>query len=406
MKLFLFFALIPVVMGIKYPDQIRPGIRNRVFSAQKIGELPVPVLSEKNEGVAGAFSGITHNKLMIAGGTNFPDKKPWEGGTKIFYDKIYLFEIGKDTLKTISQAVALPEPLAYGASISLPEGVLCIGGNGPAQCSSKVFLIRWDQTFNNLVVDTYPELPVPLSFTTAVLSDNNVYVTGGSASPNALENKNYFFRLNLSEINTPTFKWEKLPPYPGLSRVFGVSVAQSNGIRECIYLFSGRNLSNPDEPVVLNDGLVYDPVLQKWDNIQTNSPAAFPVMAGSAFCYGSDNIVFVGGAPDSTFLKEQQLKTELANSITHKNKENADHLKSELLVFYSMHRGFSSRIFMYNTVNKRITEAGSFNSFCPVTTNAIPFGDGAIITCGEIRPGIRTPDIYRIGLLQPTTGSE
>lgn len=376
------------------------------FSVQKIGELPASVLNEKNGGVAGAFSGIIHNKLMIAGGTNFPDKKPWEGGTKIFYDKIYLFEIGKDTLQTISQPVTLPEPLAYGASISLPEGILCIGGNGPARCSSKVFLIRWDKTVNRLFVDTYPELPVPLSFTTAVLSDNNVYVTGGSASPNASETKNYFFRLNLSEINTPSFKWEKLPPYPGLSRVFSVSVAQSNGIRECIYLFSGRNLSNPDEPVVMNDGLVYDPVLQKWDNIQTDLPAAFPVMAGSAFPYESGNIVFVGGASDSAFYKEHQLKMALAKAISLKRGGNTTTLKAELLRFYHGHRGFSSRIFIYNTITKLFTEAGWFRGFCPVTTNAIPFGDGAIITCGEIKPGIRTPEIYKIGLLQPTTGSE
>ena len=278
------------------------------FSVKKIGELPASVFKEKNGGVAGAFSGIIPNKLIIAGGTNFPDKKPWEGGTKIFFDKIYLFEIVKDTLQPINQSVLLPEPLAYGASVSLPEGVLCIGGNGPTQCSSKVFLIRWSETDQKLIVDAYPELPVSLSFTTAVLSDNNIYVTGGSATPDALDNQKYFFRLSLSKINTPLFKWEKLPPYPGLSRMFCVSVAQSNGVRECVYLFSGRNLCSPDKPVVMNDGLVYDPVLQKWDNVRTDSPASFPVMAGTAFHYGSDNIVFVGGAQTQHFTKNINLK--------------------------------------------------------------------------------------------------
>jgi len=376
------------------------------FSVQKIGELPAPVPNEKNAGVAGAFSGIIHNKLIIAGGTNFPDKKPWKGGTKIFYNKIYLFEIGKDTLQPISQPLILPEPLAYGASVSLPEGVLCIGGNGPTRCSSKVFLIRWSETDHKLIVDAYPELPVPLSFTTAVLSENNVYVTGGSASPDALETQKYFFRLSLSKINTPLFKWEKLPPYPGLSRMFGVSVAQSNGVRECVYLFSGRNLGNPDKPVVMTDGLVYDPVLQKWDNVRADTPASFPVMAGSAFHYGSDNIVFVGGAPDSTFYKEYQLKRTLSKAVLLKPGENAANLNAELLRFYHGHRGFSSRIFTYNTVTKRITEAGNFDGLCPVTTNVIPFRSGAIITCGEIKPGIRTSEIYRIGLAQPASEYE
>jgi len=402
MRLLLFFALIPVVVAVKCPHQIRTEKKGMEFSVQKIGELPVSASNGKNEGLAGPFSGIIRNKLIIAGGTNFPDKKPWEGGAKIFYDKIYLFEIGTDTLRAISQSVTLPEPMAYGASISLPQGILCIGGNGPARCSSKVFLIRWDQTDHKLIVDTYPELPVPLSFTTAVLSDNVIYVTGGSTSPNASETKNYFFRLGLSGINTPAFKWEKLPSYPGLSRVFGVSVAQSNGVRECIYLFSGRNLSNPDEPVVMNDGLVYDPALQKWDYIRTELPVAFPVMAGSAFPYGSDFIVFAGGVPDSTFYEEHQLKMTLSKAVSLKSGESIMRIKEELLRFYHGHKGFSSRIFMYNTITKCITEAGNYSSFCPVTTNAIPFRDGIIITCGEVKPGIRTPEIYRISLLQQT----
>ena len=33
-------------------------------------------------GFAGPINGVTHNVLIVAGGANFPDKMPWEGGKK------------------------------------------------------------------------------------------------------------------------------------------------------------------------------------------------------------------------------------------------------------------------------------------------------------------------------------
>ena len=366
------------------------------YSAKKIGELPAKCINEKNPGVAGAFSGIINDKLIIAGGANFMDKKPWEGGTKTYHDKIYAFELKNDSLKTIDLTVTLPEPLAYGASISMKEGILCIGGNGPVECSSKVYLIKWDEAANDIIINYFPELPAPLSFSTAVMIDEVVYVTGGSSSPGGVETQNYFFMLDLSKRNTPEFEWEKLPPYPGISRILSVSVAQSNETRKCIYLFSGRNISNTDKPVVLNDGLIYDPVSKKWDTIPMPYSLNFPVMAGSAFPSGKNNIVFIGGVADTIFLKELHLKIDIADAIQRENELKSDSLKVELNRFYNEHQGFSSKILIYNTRSNTISTAGNFNTFCPVTTSAIPYMDGAIVASGEIKPGIRTPDIFII----------
>jgi len=51
-----------------------------IYTVEKIAELPSINFHDKNPGVAGAFPGITGDKLIVAGGANFPDKKPWEGG--------------------------------------------------------------------------------------------------------------------------------------------------------------------------------------------------------------------------------------------------------------------------------------------------------------------------------------
>ena len=381
------------VFGIDCSDTPRSGKNNLSFTVQKIGELPPSGLSQRNKGVAGAFSGIVHNKLIVAGGCYFPDKMPWDGGVKKFEDKIYAFELGEEPLQAIPMAFRLPEPVAYGVSITLPEGILCIGGNGPDQCTSKVFLMKWDEQSADLIKKDYPDLPVPLSFATAILLDRFVYVSGGSSHIDGKETFNHFYGLDLSKSSTQTFKWEKLPSYPGISRILSVGVVQSDSVRKCLYLFSGRNVTDPDNPVVLKDGVKYDPVLQKWDVVKTKSKEGFPVMAGSAFAYGSDDIVFIGGAPDSTYLQAQHLAIALAKATVGSNQ---DQIKSELIRFNNSHMGFSSRIRIYNTVGGGISSGGCFSGLCPVTTSAIPYRNGAIVACGEIKPGVRTPDIFKI----------
>ena len=183
--------------------------------------------------------------------------------------------------------------MAYGSSVSLPAGVLCIGGNGPVSCSSKVFLIRWSETAKKIVIKNYPELPVPLSYSTAAILDNFVYLSGGSTSPDGKETKNYFFRLDLSAIQKSGSQWEKLPVYPGMSRILSISAVQSNGTRKCLYLFSGRNNADPTHPIVFKDGLMFDPVLRHWDEVKSNLLSSFQVMAGSVFSWGDDKLVLL-----------------------------------------------------------------------------------------------------------------
>ncbi|MBK7099157.1 MAG: hypothetical protein IPH58_13430 [Sphingobacteriales bacterium] len=38
-------------------------------------------------GFAGMISGISNNKLIVAGGANFPDELPWQGGKNIIPTK-------------------------------------------------------------------------------------------------------------------------------------------------------------------------------------------------------------------------------------------------------------------------------------------------------------------------------
>src|SRR3954453_19621561 len=44
------------------------------------------------EGFAGSFAGVSNGALLVAGGTNFPGKKPWEGGAKAWYETVFVLE--------------------------------------------------------------------------------------------------------------------------------------------------------------------------------------------------------------------------------------------------------------------------------------------------------------------------
>ena len=134
-----------------------------------------------NIGVAGAFSGFIGNNLVIAGGANFPDMTPWNGGHKTWWNTLYYIDISDPTAKWNIVRDCMPKALAYGISIELPYGLLCIGGCDDSQCYKDVFLLQIKN--GKIEVDTnWPSLPVPLANATGVLLDNKVYIAGGQES--------------------------------------------------------------------------------------------------------------------------------------------------------------------------------------------------------------------------------
>jgi SSS family solute:Na+ symporter len=366
------------------------------FTVKKAGELPGNFRGTKNPGVAGAFSGIVANHLVVAGGANFPDKASWKGGMKVYHDQIYVFQINGDSLTLVDAHQKLAEPVAYGASVSLADGVLCIGGSNAEACSRKVFLMKCNDRSSKINFEDFPSLPGPLSFMSAVLMEDQVYVVGGSSSPDGTDTGNYFYRLDLSKRHTSSFGWETLPAFPGPGRIFAPAVAQSNGVRPCIYLFSGRNLSKAKGLTVFQDGMLYDPVLQRWSKVLAANSVQFPVMAGTAFPVGASSIAFLGGASEKGFSKEHELKKHISEAISLRDTSGIAQAKKDLLTFYNTHPGFSKKILLYNTITGSLSVAWKYEYVFPVTSNLSPWNGGVFLSNGEVKPGVRTPEILLI----------
>src|SRR5262245_2291083 len=109
-----------------------------------------------HEGFAFPFAGVSHGALIVAGGANFPDKRPWEGGAKVWYDSVFVLERPGSDWKT---GFKLQRPLGYGVSLTTSLGIVCLGGSDVARHYSDCFAIRWDG--DALLQSPLPRLPCP-----------------------------------------------------------------------------------------------------------------------------------------------------------------------------------------------------------------------------------------------------
>ena len=75
--------------------------------------LTLPDLDGKpNIGVAGAFSGFIGDNLIIAGGANFPNATPWNGGNKTYWNTIYYINTTQSVPKWLVLPKGMPKALA------------------------------------------------------------------------------------------------------------------------------------------------------------------------------------------------------------------------------------------------------------------------------------------------------
>src|SRR5882672_4574316 len=123
--------------------------------AQEIRWSRLPPIPDR-EGFAYPFAGVSNGALIVAGGANFPDKKPWEGGTKRWYDTVFVLERPDGEWKVAGK---LPRPIGYGVSITTADGILCLGGSDADRHYADCVQMRWSG--NEVKFTPLPALPKP-----------------------------------------------------------------------------------------------------------------------------------------------------------------------------------------------------------------------------------------------------
>ena len=352
---------------------------------KKAGRLP-DVGGKGNPGVAGAFIGVNNGVLIVAGGANFPNKMPWEGGIKVFHQKVFIFEKKEDSLQGVPISTNLPQLVAYGASVSTPVGLVCVGGENEDGALKTVFRLNWRPGKRNLEIQPLPSLPRPVSNALLATSNDRLYLAGGERDGRTVSD---FLTLDLGNLAAG---WRKLPNLPlAVSNAMGG--IQSNGDGDSFFIFGGRSSTADGLSTFHNEGFAYDIKHHTW---QPRRPLPVGLSAGTGLAVGSTYLLTVSGDDGSTYRQVEGVSRELAAA------PNADTLQARRSQLLSGHPGFGRSVLFYNTITDRWTHLGDFPGNGQVTTTAVRWGHELYIPSGEIRAGVRTPDIWRGTLVQKT----
>ena len=133
----------------------------------------------------------------MAGGANFPNGKPWEGGAKTFSNEIFDYSESNNQYQPITVSNKLPFGVAEGAYVSTAKGLLCLGGQTSDGLSNKAMLLNYNGT--DVAVEMYPDLPVAVRNATAAIIGNRVYLLGGQTSDGLSGNQ--FLMLDLNRLD-------------------------------------------------------------------------------------------------------------------------------------------------------------------------------------------------------------
>ncbi len=305
------------------------------------------------EGFAGPFAGVSNGALIVAGGANFPDKKPWDGGKKVWSDAVFVLEKpgGKWTV-----GGKLPRPLGYGVSVTHGGGVVCVGGSDAERHYADAFRMDWKDS--KLVTTKLPPLPKPLANGCGALVGDVLYVAGGQEKPDSAKTSKAVWRLDLSAKEP---KWQEIDDCPGDGRMLAVAA----GFDGSFWLVGGVDLvvgrGEKVERRYLSDAYRYTPGAG-WKRIAdlprpvAAAPSPAPADATGFYLLGGDDGSQIGAAPDK-------------------------------------HRGFGTKVLRYDPKAAKWVEGGALPA-PRVTVPLVTWNKAWVVPSGEMRPGVRSPDVW------------
>ena len=352
-----------------------------------VAHLPVNKKSGKQPGLAGVFAGIINNQLIIAGGANFPDSMPWQGGKKIYWADVYILNLNKkEKYKWESNGeYEMKEKIAYGASVQMTEGIVCIGGEKETGISRKVFLMHGNDPVKDIAFVELPELPFPLSNLSAVAIGADIYVAGGETNDGV---SNHLLKLNIHE---PAKGWVELARIPiEVSHVAMAKQLRVDDLTYHIYLIGGRKKNKNGISDFYSSVFEYDIEKNRWTR-KRDMP--YPVSAALSTGEGSNEIMVFGGDKGETFHKVETLMAAINAETDETKKQQLIRQKNQLQI---NHPGFNKDVLIYNIEKDEWKVIGLIPFDSPVTTTVVKGDHKFYIPSGEIKAGIRTTQILMV----------
>lgn len=352
-------------------------------------QLPADSGQQHSIGFAGPVTGVHDNVLFIAGGANFPNAMPWQGGKKKYYNNVFVYTRKHHKIVPLKKSFTLPSTIAYPASCNTPGGVLYAGGENENGISNKVWLMQWDVKSQELLFKELPSLHLPVTNAAATLVGHTVYIAGGETAAGA---SSQFLALDL---NNTAIGWKQLAEIPQQvsHTVLMASVKQGNN---AIYLCGGRKKNSNGISDLYNNVFKYDITTNSW---QEKEPLPYALSAGTGIMYNADNIILFGGDKGTVFNKTETL---IAAISAEKDEVKKQELISKKNILQSEHPGFSNEVLLYNINTNTWEIIGTIPYATPVTTTAVKWKSCFVIPSGEIKAGVRSANILTVNILRKT----
>jgi cyclically-permuted mutarotase family protein len=355
-------------------------------SWKRIAILPPVAPNQKSLGLAGAINGVDHNVFILAGGSNFPAGLPWAGGKKYYYDKIFVLQKKGDEFEwNRNVKTVLPGPVAYCGVTSTDQGIVYAGGENETGISDKCFLLNWDEEKEEVNVKPLPDLPLPLTNVALTHTGDVVFAVGGDKKDSS---SNSFFCLDLKEKDT---HWKKLPDLP-IALANATAIAQNGPSGKEIFVVGGRSKTASGISDLHNTTFAFNLLKNEWQKCADISDGFHTtnLSAASGVAIGGNEILITGGDNGKVFHKIETLIAEIAKAKSPEEKVRLTEEKNNLSIH---HKGFDKSLLLYNTNSNAWTKIGELPFPAHVTTTDVKWGNYIVVSNGEIKPGIRTPDV-------------
>jgi N-acetylneuraminate epimerase len=337
-------------------------------------------------GFAGAINGVSNGVLIVTGGANFQDKMPWEGGKKHYSKEIHVLEkIKGEFVWNKNNKSTLPEPIAYCGSTTTDLGIVYVGGENENGLSNKAFILKWNTEKKEVKTKPLPNFPIAITNITLTHIKNVVYAIGGDEAQKSSD------LVASLDLNTPNPEWKIAPKLP-LALANATAVVQNNKSGKSIYVIGGRTKTPSGISDLHNATYAFDIQKQIWEKCAPLSDGKNTTnfSAGAGVAVGNHSIVIVGGDNGEVFHKIETYLSQIAQNISPEEKAK---LTAEKNILNTTHEGFYKGILLYNTLTNTWSKIGDLPFLAHVTTTATLWNNEIVLSNGEIKPGVRTPNV-------------
>lgn len=344
------------------------------ISWEVVGKLPAQKGYTQNIGTAGLLQGQIGEYFVVGGGANFPDKPLTEGGKKATHKDLYLLQEVGHELKVIDQ-MQLDYEFGYGASVSVDNSIYYLGGSPAKEHNKDVIQVTVKN--KKIHVKKVGELAAGFENGVAKVYNGKIYYGVGKVenAEGKLANSNLFFSYDIK-----TGENKELATFPGEAR--NQTVGQI--LNGKFYVFSGGS------SVSYVDGYAYDFKTNTWSKVADVVVDGEKVLllGANSIKLSENEMMVIGGF-------NYDLWNEANDKLTNlKDQELADY-RAQYFGKEPFRYEWNNKVLVYNAKTNTWKSVGEIPFDAPCGHALLKKGKFIYSINGEIKPGVRTPRIFR-----------